>query len=33
MSSKNTIKVNRTKFLERVKEKMKNKIKSHLINE
>ena len=33
MSSKNTIKVNRTKFLERVKEKMKNKIKSHLIKE
>ena len=33
MSSKNTIKVNRTKFLERVKEKMKNKIKSHLIND
>ena len=33
ISSKNAIKVNRSKFLERVKEKMKNKIKSHLINE
>ena len=33
MSSKNAIKVNRTKFLEKVKEKMKNKIKLNLIND